>query len=106
MSEPERPIDTALFDADTAASDDFYRHVNGGWLDANPVPPEYGAWGAGQMVHARNQDVLHQLLEDAAARSEPPGSAGQMVGDYFAAAMDEESIAAAGAARYAQTAAL
>ena len=98
MSEPLRAIDSALFDPSTAASDDFYRHVNGGWLDANPVPPEYGAWGAGQMVHARNQDVLHQLLEDAAARSEPPGSAGQMVGDYFAAAMDEESIAAAGAA--------
>ena len=67
MSEPERPIDAALFDADTAASDDFYRHVNGGWLDANPVPSEYGSWGAPQIVHARNQVVLHQLLEDAAA---------------------------------------
>ena len=97
MSDPQRPIDTALFDQNTAASDDFYRHVNGGWLDANPVPPEYGSWGAGQIVHARNQDVLHQLLEDAAARTEPRGSAGQMVGDYFAAAMDEAAIAAAGA---------
>ena len=96
MSEPERPIDTALFDAHTAASDDFYRHVNGRWLDANPVPSEYGSWGAPQIVHARNQDVLHQLLADAAAGTEPRGSAGQMVGDYFAAAMDEEAIAAAG----------
>ena len=98
MSEPLRAIDTALFDPETAAADDFYRHVNGGWLDANPVPPEYGSWGAGQIVHARNQDVLHQLLEDAAARDDPRGSAGQMVGDYFAAAMDEAAIAAAGAA--------
>ena len=97
MSDLQRPIDTALFDPATAASDDFYRHVNGGWLDANPVPSEYGAWGAPQIVHARNQDVLHQLLEDAAARTEPRGSAGQMVGDYFAAAMDEAAIAAAGA---------
>ena len=97
MSDPLRPIDTALFDPATAASDDFYRHVNGGWLDANPVPSEYGAWGAPQIVHARNQDVLHQLLEDAAARTEPRGSAGQLVGDYFAAAMDEAAIAAAGA---------
>ena len=30
-----RPIDPALFDAGTDAADDFYRHVNGGWLDAN-----------------------------------------------------------------------
>ncbi len=96
MSEPPRAIDTALFDADTAASDDFYRHVNGGWIDVNPVPPEYGSWGAGQIVHARNQEVLQQLLKDAAARTEPRDSAGQMVGDYFAAAMDEAAIAAAG----------
>ena len=97
MSESLRAIDTALFDLGTAASDDFYRHVNGGWLDANPVPPEYGVWDEARIVHARNQDVLHQLLEDAVARTEPSGSAGQMVGDYFAAAMNEDAIAAAGA---------
>ncbi len=96
MTEPPRAIDRALFDPDTAASDDFYRHVNGGWIDANPVPSEYGSWGAPQIVHERNQKVLHQLMEDAAARADPRGSAGQMVGDYFAAAMDEASIAAAG----------
>jgi predicted metalloendopeptidase len=96
MTEPLRTIDPESFDPDTAASDDFYRHVNGGWIDANPVPAEYGSWGAPQIVHERNQEVLHRLLEDAAARTEPPGSAGQMVGDYFAAAMDEASIAAAG----------
>ena len=96
MSEPQRPIDTALFDPDTAAADDFYRHVNGGWLDANPVPAEYGAWGAPQVVNQHNQDLLHGLLQNAAAGSAPRGSASQMVGDYFAAAMDEESIAATG----------
>jgi predicted metalloendopeptidase len=87
-----------LLDAAVAASDDFYRHVNGGWIDANPVPPEYGAWGAGHVVHERNQEILHRLLEEAAAAGGPPGSSTQMVGDYFAAAMDEEAIAAAGAA--------
>jgi putative endopeptidase len=97
MSESPRAIDPALFDTGTAASDDFYRHVNGGWLDANPVPPEYGVWDEARILHDRNQDVLHQLLEDAANRGDPRGSAGQMVGDYFAAAMDEQAIAAAGA---------
>jgi predicted metalloendopeptidase len=96
MSGPAHPIDAALFDPDTAASEDFYRHVNGGWLDANPIPPEYGAWGAGQMVHEHNQEILRRLLEEAAGRDDPKGSAGQKVGDYFAAAMDEAAIAAAG----------
>jgi predicted metalloendopeptidase len=96
MSGPAHPIDAAHFDTETAASDDFYRHVNGGWLDANPIPPEYGAWGAGQMVHEHNQEILHRLLEEAAGRDDPKGSAGQKVGDYFAAAMDEAAVAAAG----------
>jgi putative endopeptidase len=98
MSDPLRAIDTTLFDPDTAASDDFYRYVNGGWLDANPIPPEYPVWDAFQEVNRRNEVMLHQLLQDAAARPEPRGSAGQMVGDYFAAAMDVESIVAAGLA--------
>ncbi len=96
MSGPERPIDTAFFDAAIAAADDFYRHVNGGWIDANPVPPQYGSWGPPQIVHTRNQEILHGLLEEAAAAKAPAGSAGQMVGDYYAAAMDEVAIADAG----------
>ena len=66
MSSSPRAIDTSLFDQATAASEDFYRHVNGGWLDANPVPPEYGAWGAFHEVNQRNEALLHRLLKAAA----------------------------------------
>ena len=96
MSDPPCPIDTSLFDPVTPPSDDFYRHVNGGWLDANPVPPEYGSWGAFHEVNERNQELLHKLLQEAAAEAEDPGTPAQMAGDYFAAAMDEGAIAAAG----------
>jgi putative endopeptidase len=96
MTDPVRPVDTSLFDSSVAVSDDFYRHVNGGWLDANPVPPEYGSWGAFHEVNNRNQELLHRLLQEAATRTAPEGSAERMVGDYFAAAMDEDAITAAG----------
>ncbi len=97
MPDSPRPIDSALFDANTPATDDFYRHVNGGWLDANPVPPEYGSWGAFHEVHERNQRLLHDLLLKAAETPSGEGAPRRMVGDYFAAAMDETSIAKAGA---------
>jgi len=96
MSDPLRAIDVSLFDLETAASDDFYRHANGGWLDANPVPSEYPAWGAFQEVNDRNETLLHELFEDAVAADEPAGAVRRMVGDYYAAAMDESAIAAAG----------
>ena len=73
---------------------DFYRFANGGWLDANPIPPGYGYWGAFHEVTVRNQDILHALLLQAA---DSPGSElDRMLGDYFAAGMDADGIEAAG----------
>lgn len=91
-----KPIDPRLMDRSTPVSDDFYQYVNGGWLDANPVPPEFPAWGAFLEVHVRNEELLHQVLLWAAGEIDaPPGSPIQMVGDYFAAGMDEEAVEAA-----------
>lgn len=75
---------------------DFYQHVNGGWIAANPVPPEYSRWAAFEEVRTRNEELLHRLLTDAAAVPGSPGTPTHWVGHYFAAGMDEAAIAAAG----------
>lgn len=86
-------LDSATFDPETPPGVDFYRHVNGGWLDANPVPPEYPGWGAGLEVHVRNEQILHDILLEVSESPARDGSPAQMVGDYFAAGVDEEAIA-------------
>ncbi len=91
-----KPIDTALMDRTVPAAVDFYRHANGGWLDANPVPPAYGAWGAFHEVNERNLSLLHSLLAEAAAAAASATGPRRIVGDYFASGMDEATIAAAG----------
>src|SRR6201999_159373 len=58
---------------------DFYRFANGGGLDANPIPAGYGAWGAFEEVSRRNEVVLRELLDAAAA------TPGDLLGDAFAA---------------------
>jgi len=93
--------DDPVFDAGDAEpaiapQDDFYRHVNGGWMAANPVPPEYSRWAAFEEVRTRNEDLLHRLLEAAAADAGSGGSAADLVGRYYAAGMDESAISAAG----------
>ncbi|MDR3685493.1 MAG: M13 family metallopeptidase [Coriobacteriia bacterium] len=98
MTDAPRAIDPAFFDENVPASEDFFRYANGGWLDANPVPPEYGSWGAFHEVNERNQKLLHHLLLDAAKSAQVEGTPSRMVGDYFAAAMDVDAIALAGAA--------
>lgn len=91
--DPVDYLDPAHFDLDTSPGEDFFRHANGGWLDANPVPRQYPAWGAGIEVHVRNEEILHEILIEASQTSGPAGSPRQMVGDFFAAGMDEEAIA-------------
>src|SRR4051794_41409050 len=69
---------------------DFYRFANGGWLDANPIPPGYGAWGSFEEISRRNEVQLRELLERAA--NEP----GDLLGDFFAAGGDTPAGEAAG----------
>ena len=90
------PIDRTEWDDTVRPADDFYRHVNGRWLAAHPVPPEYGAYGAFHEVNERNQDLLHRLLHEAAEDPGAEGSVRHKVGDYFMAGTDEEAIAAGG----------
>ena len=42
---------------------DFYRFANGGWMDANPIPAGFGAWGSFEEVLTRNEVVLRRELE-------------------------------------------
>ena len=74
--------------------DDFYRFANGGWLDANPIPAGYGAWGAFHEVDHHNREILHALLGRAA--ESPQTDLDRLIGDYFAAGMDVEAIEAGG----------
>lgn len=98
MIRPGEPLDASNLDPAADPGTDFYRYANGGWLDANPVPPEYGSWGSFNEVHQRNEELLRGLLEAAGARSGGPGTATRLAGDYFASGMDSAQIEAHGTA--------
>ena len=94
----ERGLDARNFDVAAGACRDFFQYANGGWLKANPIPPAYSQWGLDAEITERNDAMLHDVLESAAAHAAAPGSATQKVGDFYAAAMDEAGIEKAGVA--------
>ncbi len=73
---------------------DFYRFANGGWLAANPIPAGYGSWGSFEELAFRNDAVIRDLLERAAAQ--PDTDLDRMLGNHFAAGMDVAAVEAAG----------
>jgi putative endopeptidase len=93
-----KPIDPANMDTAVRPGDDFYQYANGGWIEKNPIPASESRWGAFSEVQERNFQVLHGILDEAAARTDAPkGSALQMVGDFYASAMDSARAEADGA---------
>lgn len=73
---------------------DFFQYANGSWLERNPIPPERASTSMGMEVRDRNFEVLHRILDDAAAEADAAtaGSVTQKVGHFYAAAMDEARL--------------
>lgn len=90
------PINPGNFDSKTKPGVDFYRYANGGWMDKNPIPAEYSRWGAFDELTERNNAILHEILDEAAAGKAAKGSAAQKIGDFYASGMDEAAVNEAG----------
>src|SRR6266702_626789 len=67
----------------------------GGWMKANPLPPEYEIWGSFSQLADRNQKSLREILEAARSGKAPAGSNEQKISDFYASCMDGTSIDAA-----------
>lgn len=90
--------DRTIMDKTCKPCEDFYRYASGEWLAKNPVPPAYPAWGRFTELAERNRELLHQILEAAAANTKAaPGTNEQKIGDFYASCMDEKAVNAAGA---------
>ena len=91
-------VDLTILDKTCKPCQDFYHYASGEWLTKNPIPAAYPSWGRFNELAERNRELLHQILEGAAANSKAgPGSNEQKIGDFYASCMDEKQINAAGA---------
>jgi putative endopeptidase len=78
---------------------DFWRYVNGGWLDRNPIPARSSSWGPIAVLTEANDERLRVILDAAAAdRTAAPGSNVRKMGDFYASCLDTAAIDAQGLA--------
>ncbi|MDN5864735.1 MAG: M13 family metallopeptidase [Gammaproteobacteria bacterium] len=83
-------------DRSVSPAENFYKFANGGWQEEHPIPPAYSRWGIFNILHIRNQKIVREIIEDAAAANAKPGSITQKVGDFYESGMDMEAINEAG----------
>jgi len=90
VAQPAAPvsgIERQNVDASMRVQDDFFRHVNGGWLKATAIPPDRSSTGAFLEIHETIQPQLRELIEQAAAQGSSRRA--QQIGDLFASFIDE-----------------
>ena len=87
----------AYKDASIKAQDDFFRHVNGHWLDHTDIPSDKSGAGAFLDLREATLPQLRDLIaSQAKAKDLARGSPAQKITDMYAAFMDNAAIEAQG----------
>ncbi|HEY7642973.1 MAG TPA: M13 family metallopeptidase [Steroidobacteraceae bacterium] len=89
-------VDLAAMDRSVKPGADFYRYVNGKWLDSFQIPADRAGYGTGTVVFEKTEADLHAILDELAASKPAPGSVEQKVADLYAGWMDQAAIEARG----------
>lgn len=71
-------------DSTTNPADDFFKFVNGKWLNSVEIPPDQGSWGSGKELEEANNSVVLGVLKSATQSHEfKDGSDERKAADFF-----------------------
>jgi putative endopeptidase len=76
-------------DTKVRPQDDFYHHVNGGWLKKNAIPLHESRWGSFLMLRYDTEKKLRTLVTKLENKKNlKPGTPEQMVRDFYRSGLD------------------
>jgi hypothetical protein len=85
-------VELLNLDSNVSPRDDFFRFVNGSWLDNTQIPEDRSRWGSfDELNELADQQVL-VIVQEAAATQAQAGSETQKIGDMYQAFMDQQRL--------------
>lgn len=81
-------VETRYIAPEIAPGDDFYRHVNKGWLDTAQIPAGLPMNGAFVALAVSTEQQLQVLIDELQAQRPAPGTLAQQVADLQASYLD------------------
>ena len=89
-------IDVSGMDLSVRAQDDFFRYVNGKWVDNTPIPGDQSSYGTFAILRDRAQEDVRTIIEAAAKSGAAAGTDTQKIGDLYKSFMDDARIESLG----------
>lgn len=90
-------LDKANMDMNVRPQDNFYRYINGGWINNNEIPDDKTAIGSFYDLRDKADDDVKAIIEElAATKGLTLGSDEQKVADLFRSFMNTEARSALG----------
>ncbi|MFO8146812.1 MAG: M13 family metallopeptidase N-terminal domain-containing protein, partial [Gillisia sp.] len=81
--EAARGINLAFMDTTASPKEDFFRYVNGVWVDSTEIPDEYTTWGSFNELRKNTDAAALSLLEKASNNDELDASSDQAKAVYL-----------------------
>ena len=84
-------IDVEYMDTSIKPGDDFFRYMNGKWLDETEIPADKSNYGGFIILADNAQEDVKNIIEESATGDFAKGTDEQKVGDMYKSYMDVEA---------------
>lgn len=82
-------IELSAIDHSVRPQDDFFRHVNGAWLNTTDIPSDKSSYSVFNVLYDDTQKRLKQLVISASESNAAEGTNDQKLGDMYLSYMNE-----------------
>lgn len=83
-----KSLDPTGIDKTTPASEDFYTHVNKGWMEKHPLTPEHARYGMFNILSDSSDNRVRRIVTNLAKTNPKPGTNAYKVAALYETAMD------------------
>ena len=69
-----KSVDPKGIDPNTPASQDFYQHVNKGWMESHPLTPEYARYGQFNILNDSSNNRIRRIVTNLSKKNPAKGT--------------------------------
>jgi putative endopeptidase len=93
---PASGVDLSSMDTGVRPGDDFFRYVNGKWIETTEMPADRSRYGTFDELRDESQVAVRAIIDESASGDFPKGSDEQKIGDLYRSFLDWETRDARG----------